>query len=538
MSTEKKPNNKHQTGTSSISIEAFDFQQPNEQQAFDVDTDNKFVNKANRSQVSSKWWHSQFNMMLVSFGLLGLAAIMFVLLAPPPELNVAGSAQLDPTTQSLPDSEAPWNQNQLAEARSSSQEILSNLLDSKKKLESMGVSEWAPDRFESALQEAALGDDYYKKQEFKQALETYQSAVTNLESLFDVLPELVASKLAAGSNAIEQGKSELAAQLYTQVIQLEPSNIAAANGLERAEKLDEVMALLATAKTSIAEFEEANEIDKLIEAEKGLIEAKSIDDKFVRVEVALTDVKQRINERRFKLAMTKAYQALFTNRYSAARAGFAEALRLKPEDRSAQLAQQQALASDKTSSLSSLLQRASQHESNEQWTSALNNYRAVLQRDPNQIVAKMGVIRAGARQELDTKLLEVLADPLAISRKSVKASAQALLTDAQALVQRGDRLQQQITELESALSQSEANLKISLLSNQATEVTLQKVGSKRIVLGKFTKKNLVLKPGRYVVKGERLGYRDVRTEINLVPNISTTTFSVSCDSPIKSSSNG
>ena len=66
-------------------------------------------------------------------------------------------------------------------------------------------------------------------------------------------------------------------------------------------------------------------------------------------------------------------------------------------------------------------------------------------------------------------------------------------------------------------------------------MTLVKAGSKKIELGKFTSKNLALKPGRYVVTGIRLGFRDVRTEIEVLPGTrEVKSISIRCTEPIKS----
>ena len=129
-------------------------------------------------------------------------------------------------------------------------------------------------------------------------------------------------------------------------------------------------------------------------------------------------------------------------------------------------------------------------------------------------------------------------DPLALARSEQKEKADRILKDARAIADKGPRLLDQIVKLESALEQTDATVKVSFVSDNVTDITLQKVGSKPIKLGQFTQKNLSLKPGRYVASGVRLGYQDVRKDIELLPSKGVQTFSVRCDQALSLSSAG
>ena len=69
-----------------------------------------------------------------------------------------------------------------------------------------------------------------------------------------------------------------------------------------------------------------------------------------------------------------------------------------------------------------------------------------------------------------------------------------------------------------------------------SDISLVKAGAKKITLGKFDSKNMSLKPGRYVLSASRLGYHDVRREVELVAKgNSVQSFTVRCDTPINKS---
>lgn len=463
------------------------------------------------------WWHSQFNLMLAVFGLLAASAFLFVMLAPPPQLESVPNS-VTPQSTAATNEVAPWSQSQLAEARTQSQAILANLLASKKALEEKDVMNWAPDQFDEALNLAAQGDEAYKQQDYAVAIARYESAVNQMDSLFDLLPQLVQTKLEEGRAALKEGKSALAKELFGKANQLDENNLDAAAGLDLAKQLDDALDLMATAQQNEADYEQSGDIEDLLSAEKMLQEAVDLFNGYPRFSENLQRVQNEITDKRFKVAMTKAYQALFANRYQRARSAFAEALQIKPGDPAAARALQQALASDQTSSISSLLANAKQYEQREEWASAKSNYQTVLQRDANQVSAKLGNIRSGARLTLDQQLEDVLSDKLALSRSGPRAKAEKVLKDARAIPNKGSRLKRQIAQLESAVNQLDTVVKVSFRSDSLTKVTLQKVGSKAIQLGTFSVKNLSLKPGRYVAVGVRLGYQDVRKEIELLPS--------------------
>ncbi|RBP53237.1 tetratricopeptide repeat protein [Arenicella xantha] len=472
-------------------------------------------------RVTSRWWHSEFNLMLAAFGLLAVAAVLFVMLTPTPEstqAKVSKLVQLDGTSQveqAVIDVVAPWDESQGAEARADAQDILADVLTLKKNLESKDVREWADDRFSSALGSATSGDEFYKRQQFAEAIQAYQTSRSSLEALLGLVPEVLDAKLAAGEDAISLGKTDLARGLFEQALRLERNNIEALKGLDRAKTLDQVLLIVSQAKDVEERFKHNDELTTALQAQSRYEEALALDAAYEPALVGLDRVKQDIVDKRYRDAMTAGFNSLFAAQYTAAKNAFSSALTIRPNDPTAAAAYRQSLASDKRSSLSALLSSAKQLEANEQWRSALSNYQVVLQRDPNQITAKLGKIRASARAQLQAEIESVLSDQLALAREAQRRHAETVLADAKAIRSPGPSLLAQITQIESAFQRIDTNLKVALTSDSATSVTLVRDGSKPLVLGRFTQKNLALKPGRYLVSGERLGFHDVRRELEL-----------------------
>jgi len=283
-------------------------------------------------------------------------------------------------------------------------------------------------------------------------------------------------------------------------------------------------------------FNSSDNIKDLQTAEQKYTEALNVDELTVSAQEGLVRVKGASQDKRFRLSMTKGFNALFARRYSSAKLAFSEALKVKPGDNTANGAYKQALAADKSSSLSGLLATGNELEKAENWSSALSNYDVVLQRDPNQVSAKLGRIRAKARNDLDIKINDVLKDPLALSRGTQRARATKVLADARAISKKGPKLKSQINQIETALNTAEVSIKVTLFSDGVSDISLIKAGAKKITLGKFDSKNMALKPGRYVLSASRLGYHDVRREVELVAKgNSVQSFTVRCDTPINKS---
>lgn len=496
------------------------------------------------------WWHSQFNLMLCVFALLAVAAGLFIVLTPPPtdanqtSIVVAsdGSSSRETTTKPLtPEVEAPWDESRRAQARTDSQDILASLLESKKALEMKKVLEWAPKRFQAAIDQASAGDNFYKQQDYAQAIAAYTSASEQMDSLNSLIPEILKSKVKQGGQALDEGKAALAKQYFKEALLLDANDISALTGLGRAEVLDEVLALASSALVDEQTFNSSDKLAALTSAQEKYQQALTLDKAAPQALQGLQRVQGLVADKEFRVAMSQGYRALFAQRYTSARKAFSKALKTKPNDPTANDAYRQSLASDKSSSLGSLLSAAQRYEKNEQWANALSNYQVVLQRDANQVAAKLGEIRSRVRSELDARLEESVVDPLLMAKSIHRQRVNEVLSDARGIKSKGPKLKQQIAAIEQAMQQMNTTINVTLVSDQLTQITLMKEGSKPLSLGTFLNRKLALKPGRYVLSGQRRGFQDVRHELVLnsaAANASLgRSFDVRCDQPVAAVTN-
>jgi hypothetical protein len=107
-------------------------------------------------------------------------------------------------------------------------------------------------------------------------------------------------------------------------------------------------------------------------------------------------------------------------------------------------------------------------------------------------------------------------------------SATKLLLDVTRMENIGPRLADQRDELSRLLKRAATPLPVRLVSDGLTDVSIYKVGK----LGSFDSHELSLRPGTYVAIGVRPGYRDVRQEFRVAPEIDMQPIVVRCEEPI------
>ena len=90
------------------------------------------------------------------------------------------------------------------------------------------------------------------------------------------------------------------------------------------------------------------------------------------------------------------------------------------------------------------------------------------------------------------------------------------------------QLRSKIESLASLIASAKVPVPVVLVSDGLTEVMLYQVGD----LGRFSERELPLRPGRYVAAGKRLGYRDVRREFSVTPGQSFARIIVRCEEKI------
>ena len=533
------PQNSDQNGQR---IDALDFELPGESSTSSAQNETSF-STAVSANVAAPWWHSQFNLMLAVFGLLLLAAFMFIVLSPAPDAQRSSTivtadgteaqSQAVITENDGEDSATPFDESRNQKARGDSQDVLSELLRVKSELESQAVELWAESEFQAAIATAEEGDQFYSRQDFVAAQNSYENALQSMQSLKQRLPSVIDGLVSEGQAAISEGKADLAQAAFAKVLKVDANNISALLGIERAKTLDQALEILRNAAADELAFKESDDVGLLAAADEKYKQALAIDAQLTAATEGSRRVASLREDKQYRDAMTAGFNSLFAKSYAKAKKSFSAALKLRSNDETALAAYRQSLASDSRSSLSSLLASAKRFEQQEEWSSALGSYQTVLQRDPNQVSAKVGQVRTQVRLDLDQTINSLLSDPLAVAKESVRKEVESALADAKALSNKGPIIKSQIQALEGSLKNADAEVKVEFTSDALTDISLSREGTRKLSLGKFSVRRLSLKPGRYVLSGSRLGYRDVRLSIELRANgQALQNFHLACDESV------
>jgi hypothetical protein len=231
-------------------------------------------------------------------------------------------------------------------------------------------------------------------------------------------------------------------------------------------------------------------------------------------------------------AYTKAagegFAALGAGQLDKARRSFETARALRPDGPEALDGLRRVDAARSGRSLSVRRAEAEDLEDEERWQDALDTYDAVLRQDGSLAWAQEGRARAGARLQLGDSLQALIDHPDRLSNPRLRDDAAALLQTAQQQPVSGPVLRTQIARLTALLPALDKPVRLSLVSDNRTQVTIPSIGS----FGSFARRDIELRPGRYTVIGTRDGYREVHRDITVSPGEEYLTVNVSCSEPI------
>jgi hypothetical protein len=182
----------------------------------------------------------------------------------------------------------------------------------------------------------------------------------------------------------------------------------------------------------------------------------------------------------------------------------------------------------KLADIRNLEQQALSLDSEEQWETSITVYENILHIDADLQFAKEGLAEARTRATLHARLQGLIDQPDNLSDPANIKSATSMLLDVTRISPRGPRLEGQKNELSRLLKRAATPLQVQLVSDNATNVSVFKVGR----LGTFSTQEISLRPGTYVAVGDRAGYRDVRIEFRVAPEIEMTPIVVQCEEQI------
>lgn len=435
---------------------------------------------------------------------------------------VPGSKGIDGEEILFNENEANYSDlNEARRARLNVESILGELLSNLETLEQRGVQRWANLQFQKAQEFYAAGDKAYLEKDYVVAEGHYLDAISAVEPLFARIEPEFQKALTGAQAAFESGDRAEALRLYELAVAITPNNAIAVAGYERAKNLQNVLRLVDQG----LKYEEDLELEA---AEASFAQAVTIDPLWVPAQEGLARVQRTRTEMEFDQRMSEGLDALASGDYLAARAAFRMAELLIPESHEPADGLLQVDQGLRLDDINVLEQEALSLERDEHWEAAATTYEEILKVDSNLSFAMDGLAHARDMGALHKRLDKYATDPDKLSIPSVMQEATLLVVEITRMPNIGTRLAAQRDELSQLLKRAVTPIPVALHSDNVTNVSVYRVGN----LGNFTSRELSLRPGTYVAVGIRPGFRDVRLEFRVAPELEMQPVVVQCEEQI------
>lgn len=422
--------------------------------------------------------------------------------------TVATPSRANNTERETASAASPFADARAAKARAEAQDLLAELLEIQELLAERGAEEWAQDEMAAIAASALAGDEQYREREFDSAIASYETALGNAQALEASLPERFEGLVARATAAVEALEVEDAETFLAAAAQLEPAAEATDILRARVAALPEVVdaLTLATEAEAALDFDEA-----VVNAERATRsdpQHRFAGDELARLQIALT-------EQRFNAAMSEGYAALDESAFDTAQNRFERASKLKAGSSEAAAALQELATARTVAKLNQLQKRGDTLIAAEDWGKAIPAYEEALSIDGSLRFAREGLALARPRAALDTALEKIIENPGRLVDDAILREAQATFAEAKQQTRAGPKLERQLNAVATILDVASTPIDLRLRSDGLTEVTVYKVAR----LGLFEETTLSLRPGEYTAVGTRRGYRDVRVQFNVTPDL-------------------
>ena len=388
-------------------------------------------------------------------------------------------------------------------------------------LDSRAAAQWGGTDFAAARKSLDDIGGMLERHKFESAPAPLAELEKSLAAIEAKVPEALTAQLAEGKRALSAGEFENSRQAFDTALKIDPQN------QEATEWLGKVAAASGVVPT-LADAENAEVARDLPKAQSLFSDVLKRNPGNVAATEGLARVKRTLAENQFNSEMGAGLAALNAGRLAEARTHLEKASQLRPDSSEVRAALQRVADTGSGRSTAELADRASRLASEERWTEALAIYDEALARDPSLQFAQAGRAAVAPRADLGKRLQALIDRPERLAADEVRVEAERLLARARALPSQGPVIRSQVSRLELLLPTFNQPVVLSLESDNATEVAIQRVG----LFGAFDRREVTLKPGKYTVTGKRSGFRDVRREITVSPGQSGQTIVIRCLEPI------
>jgi tetratricopeptide (TPR) repeat protein len=463
---------------------------------------------------------------VAAFGVL--AAMVVAVFLYLPDWVASRRAAVDDTSDTqitagepAPRDQAPAVETPVAAPSDTVKRLLVDVITRYDELERRGADQWAGVDFRKAGEQRLQGENAMQRGEEARSIELLEASLEILVSLQRRQPDVLAEVLERGAAALAAGDQAGAAREFALALTIDPQNAPALQGAARAGNLNEVLALMRVGA-------DAEQAGKLTEARQAYAEAAKLDPLFAPAGEGLTRIDTALADETYTQQMALAVKAVARGDLTEAEAAYRAALGARPDSREARAGLTHVERTRRSQRIQHHRRLAKRAEHDEDWGTAATHHRAVLDLDAGDADARRGFERDRKLEKLTNRMTALIESPRMLHDPATLAEAHVLLATAERLASDSSRVVALTTRLSALVAEASTPVRVVLQSDGRTDVSVQRVGR----LGAFERRELLLRPGTYVIRGTRRGYRDVRQTITIAPGNAAPTVRIRCSEQI------
>ena len=239
-----------------------------------------------------------------------------------------------------------------------------------------------------------------------------------------------------------------------------------------------------------------------------------------RIRGGFAAVNEQVRLNRVQELLTSGFKLLENESFEPARQAFQKVLALDSSNPTARSGLEQIGVNKDLFTIKGKSKAGETSLNNGQWENARQVYEEILQIDPNIQTAIQGRDLAVSHQRVEDLLTRINAEPFKLSSEKLFLEAKAILREGQVLKFQTVKLVELAEKTSQLLSVYAEPVEVVLLSDNATDILISNIGR----LGKFQKKIVSLRPGRYTIRGSQIGCKDIYRTIDVSPDYNSVTL--------------
>ena len=374
-------------------------------------------------------------------------------------------------------------------------------------------------QYDAIIEQANQADQVFAQREFENALAEYGEALVQLAAYVRANDEEFDAEYVAGVQSLNARKYNESKRHIERAAKIKPKDMAVDHALTRLTNLPRVNEL-------IRQSQRAQLRGNFDEAQNLLKEVREIDPEINDLEDQLQQIDTEVSQNSFNSILTRALTALDRKDLSTAKSEFERALAMRPNNTTAISGLQRVEQEETLAQVNRLRTQAQELEAADNYKEALRLYSEALEINSSLQFAIDGKERAAGISSLYTTIQRVLNDPAILSSTKSFDNANQTLMLAQDYRGISPKLDQAVVGFKEILQLASEPLKVVILSDNTLEIRLSTVGD----LGLFDRKEVNLRPGRYLLTGSGNGCKDVRRTIIVSKGMSP--VAIRCNEPI------